>query len=255
MPFYTCGPNEALVVSGLFYNGRPLMIPGGRAWVWPVVQRLQRISLGITTLQIRSVDVCTSKGVPISCTGVAQVKIESHNREMLANACAHFLDKSQAQVRQIILETLEGHQRAIMGNLTVEEMYKDRKKFAQQVLECASSDLVHMGFIIVSYTLKDITDHEGYLRALGMTRVAQIQRDAKVGESLSMRDAGIKEAIAHQERMKARYENDSEIEKAKRDYRLKKASYDVEVRRCNKHFDDHIRSRSATKRLTIDWLT
>ena len=54
-----------------------------------------------------------------------------------------------------------GHQRAIMGNMTVEEIYQDRKKFAEQVFQVASSDLIQMGITVVSYTLKDITDNEG----------------------------------------------------------------------------------------------
>ena len=41
-----------------------------------------------------------------------------------------------------------------------QEIYKDRKKFSQQVFEVASSDLVNMGITVVSYTLKDIRDEE-----------------------------------------------------------------------------------------------
>lgn len=44
--------------------------------------------------------------------------------------------------------------------MTVEEIYKDRKKFSKQVFEVASSDLVNMGITVVSYTLKDIRDEE-----------------------------------------------------------------------------------------------
>ena len=51
-----------------------------------------------------------------------------------------------------------------MGSMTVEEIYKDRKKFSRQVFEVASSDLVNMGITVVSYTLKDIRDDEGYLK-------------------------------------------------------------------------------------------
>lgn len=47
-----------------------------------------------------------------------------------------------------------------MGSMTVEEIYKDRKKFSKQVFEVASSDLVNMGITVVSYTLKDIRDEE-----------------------------------------------------------------------------------------------
>ncbi|KAF2887498.1 hypothetical protein ILUMI_18675, partial [Ignelater luminosus] len=69
--FQTCGPNEALVVSGCCY-GRPHVVPGGRAFVWPCFQRGQKISLNTMTLQVESPKVYTSQGVPISVTGVAQ---------------------------------------------------------------------------------------------------------------------------------------------------------------------------------------
>ena len=62
---------------------------------------------------------------------------------------------------------------AICHNL-LQEIYKDRKKFSASVFEVASSDLVNMGLIVVSYTLKDIRDDEGYLKALGMARTAQV---------------------------------------------------------------------------------
>ena len=130
---------------------------------------------------------------------------------------------------QVALETLEGHQRAIMGSMTVEEIYRDRKKFSKAVFEVASSDLVNMGITVVSYTLKDIRDEEGYLKALGLARTAEVKRDARIGEAEARRDAQIKEAIAEEERMASRLLNDTEIAKAKRDFELKKAAYDVEV--------------------------
>jgi len=228
MGFETCGPNEAMVVSGCFHS-RPVMIPGGSIWVWPGIQQLQRISLNTITLNIQSTEVTTAEGVPISCIGVAQVKIQGQSQEMLAAACMQFLGKSERQVQQIALETLEGHQRAIMGTMTVEEIYQDRKKFAKNVFEVASSDLVQMGITVVSYTLKDIKDTQGYLAALGKTQTAKVKRDAKIGEAKAKRDAGIKEAIANQERLKVRFEKNTEIAMAKRDFDLKKAAYDQEV--------------------------
>ena len=66
-----------------------------------------------------------------------------------------------------------------MGNMTVEEIYRDRKTFSSKVFEVATSDLVNMGMQVVSYTLKDITDDVGYLKALGEARTAEVQRDAR----------------------------------------------------------------------------
>ncbi|XKL66249.1 hypothetical protein PGB90_009669 [Kerria lacca] len=230
--FVTCGPNEALVISGCCYS-KPLLIPGGRAFVWPTIQCIQRISLNTMTLQVESPTVYTCQGVPISVTGIAQVKIQGQNQEMLMTACEQFLGKTEGEIQNIALHTLEGHQRAIMGSMTVEEIYKDRKKFSKQVFEVASSDLVNMGITVVSYTLKDIRDEEGYLQSLGMARTAEVKRDARIGEAEAKRDARIKEAIAEEERMAAKLLNDTETAKAQRDFELKKAAYDVEVRTKN----------------------
>ena len=82
------------------------------------------------TLQINSDHVNTKQGVPISCIGVAQVKVESRQEQMLSTACTHFLGKSEETIQSIALETMEGHQRAIMGQMTVEEIYQDRKAFS-----------------------------------------------------------------------------------------------------------------------------
>ncbi|XP_023933328.1 flotillin-1 isoform X6 [Lingula anatina] len=228
MVFETCGPNEAMVVSGCCLS-KPFIVPGGRVWVWPGIQQLQKISLNIMTLHIETPQVYTQAGVAISVTGIAQVKIQGANREMLEAACQQFLGKSENEIRSIAQETLEGHQRAIMGTMTVEEIYKDRKKFSKAVFEVASSDLINMGISVVSYTLKDIRDDEGYLKSLGMSRTAQVKRDARIGEAEAKRDAGMKEAIAEEQRMAARYQNDIEIAKAQRDFELKKAAYDQEV--------------------------
>merc|ERR1712079_242265 len=222
------GPNEAMVVSGCCHR-KPLLVPGGRTFVWPGVQYIQRLSLNTMTLQVNTICVNTAYGVAISVNGIAQVKIQGQNEEMLLAACEQFLGKTEDEITQVALETLEGHQRAIMGSMTVEEIYRDRKKFSKAVFEVASSDLVNMGITVVSYTLKDIRDEEGYLKALGLARTAEVKRDARIGEAEARRDAQIKEAIAEEERMASRLLNDTEIAKAKRDFELKKAPYDVEV--------------------------
>jgi len=56
-----------------------------------------------------------------------------------------------------------------------------------------------------------------------------VKRDARIGEAEAQKDSQIKEALAEEERMAAKYVNDTEIAKAKRDFELKKAAYDLEV--------------------------
>ncbi|KAK7887028.1 hypothetical protein WMY93_026649 [Mugilogobius chulae] len=187
------------------------------------------MKLNILTLNVKSEKVYTLRGVPISVTGIAQVKIQGQNKEMLMTACQMFLGKSEMEIAQIAQETMEGHQRAIISHLTVEEICQDRQKFSEQVFKVASSDLVNMGMSIISYTLKDIQDDQKYLFSLGRARKAQVQRDARVGQAEHKRDAVIKKALAMQQRMTAENKNEIEMAKAQRDFDLKKAAYDVEV--------------------------
>lgn len=228
MGFETCGPNEAMVVSGCGHE-RPLLISGGRVFVWSGLQKVQKISLNVMQLNVESHKVYTVQGVPISVTGIAQVKVQGQNEEMLHAACQQFLGKSEDEIRKIALETLEGHQRAIMGTMTVEEIYQDRKKFSKSVFEVASSDLVNMGISVISYTLRDIRDEEGYLKALGQRRIAEVQTEARIGQAVAKMQSGIREAEAEEVRVKAEFENKTEVARSQRDYQLNKSSYDIEV--------------------------
>ncbi|NWR63958.1 FLOT1 protein, partial [Bucorvus abyssinicus] len=115
-----------------FCRSPPVMVAGGRVLVVPCLQRIQRISLNTLKLSVRSEKVYTRHGVPISVTGIAQVKIQGQNKEMLAAACQMFLGKSESEIAQIALETLEGHQRAIMAHMTVEVRGGGRRTLSQR---------------------------------------------------------------------------------------------------------------------------
>ncbi|GAA57161.1 flotillin-1 [Clonorchis sinensis] len=72
--FNTCGPNEAMVVSGCGLR-KPVHVIGGRKFIWPCLQRVERMPLNTMTLIIESPRIYTKLGVPITVTGVAQVGI------------------------------------------------------------------------------------------------------------------------------------------------------------------------------------
>eukprot|EP00123_Amoebidium_parasiticum_P010208 comp19954_c0_seq1/m.24307 comp19954_c0_seq1/g.24307 ORF comp19954_c0_seq1/g.24307 comp19954_c0_seq1/m.24307 type:complete len:433 (-) comp19954_c0_seq1:897-2195(-) len=226
--FMSAAVNQVMVVAGCGYS-EPLYVSGGRVFVWPICQTAQYLDLNIMTAIIESFEVLSQEGVKISVSGVAQVKIEGRFPEMRKAACQHFLGKTPDQVKAIVMVTLEGHQRAIMGTMTVEEIYQDRKKFAEAVYTVASQDLQAMGITIVSYTIKDIRDQHGYLKALGMKRTAEVQRDARIGEAEAHRDAIIKQAEASQARLAAKYLCDADIAQAERDYQLRQASFDASI--------------------------
>jgi flotillin len=74
------------------------------------------------TLNPKCDSVETAEGVAVTVTGVAQVKVMQG--DFLATACEQFLGRTTREIESVILQTLEGHLRAILGTLTVEEIYK-----------------------------------------------------------------------------------------------------------------------------------
>ncbi|XP_068066570.1 flotillin-2 isoform X1 [Anomalospiza imberbis] len=201
---------------------------GGWAWAWWCITDTQRISLEIMTLQPRCEDVETAEGVAITVTGVAQVKIMTE-KELLAVACEQFLGKSVQDVKNVVLQTLEGHLRSILGTLTVEQIYQDRDQFAKLVREVAAPDVGRMGIEILSFTIKDVYDKVDYLSSLGKTQIAAVQRDADIGVAEAERDAGIREAQCKKEMLDVKFMADTKIADSKRSFELQKAAFTEEV--------------------------
>uniref|UniRef100_A0A8C0X8P9 Flotillin n=1 Tax=Castor canadensis TaxID=51338 RepID=A0A8C0X8P9_CASCN len=201
---------------------------GGWAWAWWCISDTQRISLEIMTLQPRCEDVETAEGVALTVTGVAQVKIMTE-KELLAVACEQFLGKNVQDIKNVVLQTLEGHLRSILGTLTVEQIYQDRDQFAKLVREVAAPDVGRMGIEILSFTIKDVYDKVDYLSSLGKTQTAVVQRDADIGVAEAERDAGIREAECKKEMLDVKFMADTKIADSKRAFELQKSAFSEEV--------------------------
>merc|ERR1719393_868064 len=173
-------------------------------------------------------NVETKQGVPLTVTGVAQVKIMKDDK-FLGIAAEQFLGKKEEEIVETILQTLEGHLRAILGTLTVEEVYKDRDQFANLVREIAKPDVGKMGIEILSFTIKDVYDNVDYLASLGKSQTAAVKRDAEIGVAQANRDAGIREAECEKSAMDIKYSTDTKIEDNSRAFKLQKANFDKEV--------------------------
>ncbi|XP_016057430.1 PREDICTED: flotillin-2 isoform X1 [Miniopterus natalensis] len=242
---------------------------GGWAWAWWCISDTQRLSLEVMTILCRCENIETSEGVPLFVTGVAQdfprdydvaaplrgrrdgrggsfncdgcrpawfrcfcdhwqVKIMTE-KELLAVACEQFLGKNVQDIKNVVLQTLEGHLRSILGTLTVEQIYQDRDQFAKLVREVAAPDVGRMGIEILSFTIKDVYDKVDYLSSLGKTQTAVVQRDADIGVAEAERDAGIREAECKKEMLDVKFMADTKIADSKRAFELQKSAFSEEV--------------------------
>lgn len=232
--YRTAGPDEALIVTGSFLGNRNVhvdesgnkikIIRGGGTFVFPVFQKAEPLSLLSIKLDVSTPEVYTEQGVPVMADGVAIIKVGSTIAE-IATAAEQFLGKKREELENEAREVLEGHLRSILGSMTVEEIYKNRDKFSQEVQRVASQDLAKMGLTIVSFTIKDVRDKNGYLESLGKPRIAQVKRDAAIAEAEAEKETRIKRAEAVKEAKKAELQRATEIAEAEKEKELKVAEY------------------------------
>ncbi len=240
MRFKKAGPDEALIVFGR----RKLMgkkvrdekgeveafriIRGGGTFVWPAWENHERLSLKMMTLDIDLQGVYTAKGIPINVKAVAQVKIKGEIQH-IRRAAEGFLGMNPSQVASTIKETLSGHLRGIIGTLTVEELYRDQRRFQDSIRAEAHSDLDGMGFEFRSFVFQEIRDEQGYLDALGQPKIQSALRDARIATAEADRDAKIEEEGARQRKEEKRILVDTEIVTADRELEMKKAKVKQDV--------------------------
>jgi flotillin len=232
--YRTAGPDEALIVTGSFLGNGSVhvdesgnkikIIRGGGSFILPVFQQAKPLSLLSSKLEVTTPEVYTEQGVPVMADGVAIIKIGGSISE-IATAAEQFLGKAKEDRENEAKEVLEGHLRSILGSMTVEEIYKNRDKFSQEVQRVASQDLAKMGLVIVSFTIRDVRDKNGYLDSLGKPRIAQVKRDADIATAEADKETRIKRAEASKEAKRSELERATEIAEAEKVNQLKVAEF------------------------------
>ncbi len=229
-------PNMAAVISG---RSRKLadgtlvgyrLVRGGATLLIPFLEKVEYLSLNVLTVPLATTRAYTVQGVPVSVKAVANVKIKGDD-ESLRAAAERFLGMSPDVFHKLVFQTLEGHLRAILGTLTVEEINNDRQSFAQKLTTEAAGDLEKMGIGLDALTIQEISDEEGYLDALGQRRTAEVQRDAEIGKAEALRDSKIKAALAMQEGEKVRLASEADIAASTRETEVKRAQFQAEIQR------------------------
>src|SRR3954453_21172098 len=231
------GPNEVLVISGRRKGYR--IVRGGGTYVWPFREKVQRLSLELMQFDVRSAETYTMHGVSVQVDGVCMVKANPAD-EGIEHAATQFLSRGREDIVRTAMQAVEGHLRGAIGALSIEDIYRERQRLVAAVRTLAGPDLQSMGIEIVSLTIRNVADKQGYLDALGRPRTAQVKRDALRGE-----------AEAEREAKAARYEADLAIEASRRDYETERAKFKAEGRKAAAEADLSYELQSAITRQEV----
>ncbi|MEP7037452.1 MAG: SPFH domain-containing protein [Acidobacteriota bacterium] len=229
-------PNQAAIISGRtrkLGDGTTVgyrQVRGGATLVVPFLEKVEYLDLNVITVPLATTRAYTVQGVPVSVKAVANVKIKGDDQSLRA-AAERFLGMPQEEFHRLVFQTLEGHLRAILGTLTVEEINNDRQSFAQKLTSEAAGDLEKMGIGLDALTIQEISDEEGYLDALGKRRTAEVKRDAEIGQAEANRDSKIKASQALQEGEKVRLLTEAQIAQSTRETEIQKAQVQAEIQK------------------------
>src|SRR5437016_4248341 len=253
-------PNMAMVVYGRrqkAMGGRGYQVKsGGAKFIVPIFESVEWLRLDVRTLDLVVTDIVTDvkrSGAKINIKAVAQVKISS-DEATLNTAAENLLGKTEQQVDEIALKTLEGHVRGVCATLTIEQVNSDRDAIASKILTMAGEDLKNLGIEIRSFVIKEIEDEHGYLDALGVKRTEEVKRDARVGKANANREATIAEAIAAQQAEKANADAEAQVAQYHRDRDVIrfKAETEVETERSNREISFQMQTARRNQELVVE---
>src|SRR5262249_34912780 len=115
-----------------------------------------------------------------------------------------------------------GHLRAIVGNMTVEEMIRDREKLTQLTRQSSGTEMEKLGLIVDSLQIQEIGDPTGYIENLGRPHAAAVASQAPIAQA--QRDREATEAEQQADALKA---------EARRESQIKQAGYQAEIDRAS----------------------
>jgi flotillin len=239
--YHKVPPSQVMVVYG---RQAPNLVTNGGVFVMPVIETYKMLDITIMTIKTEKDEVYTVSGVPIQLDWVAQTQIDGE-QAALRTAARAFLDKSRQEVLSVIEETLSANFRAIVGQMTVEGIHRDRDSFVQKVQDLASDDLSAMGVKIISMGIEEITDNEGYLQAMAAPQIAAVKRDAAIAEAEADRESRVKAAAAKRDAEQAELDADREILQQREALQLREVQVSRQVGLAEADSDQEVQQRRA----------
>lgn len=157
------GPNQVLIVYGRRPSGLKTtdliatyrVVIGGRTFVWPFIERAERLSLEPARAEMKITQALTRDRQHITLTANVQFMIRA-NAEGINKAVRRFLSQSEAEKAALVMEILESHLRRVLEKTTLAELESSPSRFTQVVLDQAESQIEQMGIEINSFIIKDI---------------------------------------------------------------------------------------------------
>ncbi|EME81509.1 uncharacterized protein MYCFIDRAFT_140669 [Pseudocercospora fijiensis CIRAD86] len=249
MWYHVSEPNSYLAVTGA---GIENVVIAKKKFIMPF-QKVTKLSITPFDFSM-SLQAMTSEKLQFSLPAVFTIGPED-NLDSLTKYAVLLTGDSDGQVytkggmvatgrnhvQDIIKGIIEGETRSIVSNMTMEELFNNRRIFKQQVIECVQKELDQFGMKVYNANVKELQDmgdskyfeslarkaHEG-AQSQAQVDVANARMIGRVGEAEKEGEA--KQRIAKINANTAVLETERKVEKANADQKLR--SREIEISRA-----------------------
>ena len=223
--FVSASPGEVKVISGP--RGQRVL-HGKTGWKIPLLERVDTMTASMISVDAQTTDfVPTNDYINVRVDAAVKVRIATDDDTLFKAATRNFLYKTTSEISEEVRDTLEGHLRAIIGQMKLTDIITDRAAFSERVQENAKQDLEEMGLLIVAFNIQNVTDQNGVIDNLGIDNTEQIRKTAAIAKANAQKEVAQATAIAQKQtdlaKRQAALKVEADTEKAKAD-----AAYEIQ---------------------------
>jgi flotillin len=219
-----CPSDKILVIYGRVQKGRSSKtMHGGGAFIWPLIQDHQYLSLTPLTINIDLRNALSQQNIRINVPSTFTVGV-STEPAIMSNAAVRLLGLMPQQIEAMAKEIIFGQLRLTVASLTIEKINQDRESFLESIRINVEPELNKIGLYLINVNITDITDESDYIESIGKKAaseainkakvdVAEQQKMGEIGQSEAFREKDIKvaENLAQAEKGKKKAEADRRI--------------------------------------------
>ncbi|MGT2950243.1 flotillin family protein [Streptococcus cuniculi] len=225
--FVSASPGEIKVISGP--RGQRVL-HGKTGWKIPILERVDTMTAGMISVDARTSDyVPTNDYINVKVDAAVKVKIGTERPELFQAATRNFLYKTSDEIADEVRDTLEGHLRAIIGQMKLAQIVTDRVSFSEKVQENATKDLEEMGLEIVAFNIQGLIDDKGVIENLGIDNTEQIRKEAAKAKAKAQQEIAQQQAESDKLANEARVAADLEIAQKQNELAKRQAALQAEA--------------------------
>ena len=164
---------------------------GGAAFVWPIIQGYEVMSMRPIQLNLTLKDALSAQNIRVTVPTTVTVAI-SQDPLIMQNAANRLLGVDDTDKESLISDIVYGQMRLIVASMEIEELNSNRDKFLTQARDNINTELNKLGLYLININISDIRDAANYIENLGQKETTKA-RDQKVAITLKDQETTIAE--------------------------------------------------------------